>query len=797
MSSSSNQTQTINLNTQPFSTAATPLIALNITAQINEKLTRSTFPQWEIAAPIRARETSLAFEELHDLLTSTGKDKNWLLDSAASHNITGDLANLSVHSEYDGTDEDKITGAILIRGACDNGVYTFPGKMVASSSPMVANVHERTSIDGWHKRLGHPSLKIVHNLPPPVHVPSSTMPVSSPAPVLPVGAHTIATSSSGNSPSHPHIDAQPLGQLENPPNLPPPQTQNLSVPPPRVHQMTTRSMNKIFKPKQVNSVSKHPLPQTIEPTSVSQAISQPQWREAMSTELTALMKHGTWDLVPSPSNCNPVGCKWVFRVKRKADGSVDRFKARLVAKGYNQRPGLDYKETFSPVVKPATIRTIMTIAVMNGWELRQMDVNNAFLNGELTETIYMMQPSGFKDLSKPTHVCRLRKAIYGLKQAPRAWYTALKNAILQLGFHTSKADSSLFIYSQGSIISYFLVYVDDLVITGNNSTFVASIIKQLGAKFSLKDMGLLHFFLGIEVVPTQAGLFLSQHKYVRDLLSKTNMSAAKDVSTPLSTSQSLKLVDGTAPVDSSDFRRIIGSVQYLSLTRPDISFAVNKLSQFMHKPTQTHWIATKRLLRYLKQTIFHSIQISKSGLPLLTTFSDADWAGNVDDRTSTSAYISFLGSTPISWSSKKQRAVARSFTEAEYRALANAASETMWLQNLLKELGFPLKTAPQLLCDNLGATHLSFNPVNHSRMKHIQIDLHFVRDLVQQGCLQVRHVHTQDQLADLLTKPLSRQRTKLLSNKIGLADGSPILRGRIKEDCVDCVDQVNSKTKHI
>ena len=172
------------------------------------------------------------------------------------------------------------------------------------------------------------------------------------------------------------------------------------------------------------------------------------------------------------------------------------------------------------------------------------------------------------------------------------------------------------------------------------------------------------------------------------------MSAAKDVSTPLSTSESLKLVDGTAPMDSSDFRRIIGSLQYLSLTRPDISFAVNKLSQFMHKPTQTHWTATKRLLRYLKQTIFHGIQISKSGLPLLTTFSDVDWAGNVDDRTSTSAYISFLGSTPISWSSKKRRAVARSSIEAEYRALANAASETMWLQNLLKEFGFPLKTAP-------------------------------------------------------------------------------------------------------
>ncbi|KAA8549678.1 hypothetical protein F0562_001304 [Nyssa sinensis] len=216
------------------------------------------------------------------------------------------------------------------------------------------------------------------------------------------------------------------------------------------------------------------------------------------------------------------------------------------------------------------------------------------------------------------------------------------------------------------------------------------------------------------IVPTRSGLFLSQHKYVRDLLASTNMSGAKDVSTPLSTSTSLQLVDGTAPVDSSNFRRVIGSLQYLSLTGPDISFAVNKLSQFMHKPTTTHWTTTKRLLRYLKQTIFHGIQLSKSGLPALTTYSDADWDGQYDDRTSTSAYISFLGSNPISWSSKKQRAVARSTIEAEYRALANTASETMWLVALFYELGFPLKTPLVLLCDNLGATHLSFNPVQHS-----------------------------------------------------------------------------------
>ena len=234
-------------------------------------------------------------------------------------------------------------------------------------------------------------------------------------------------------------------------------------------------------------------------------------------------------------------------------------------------------------------------------------------------------------------------------------------------------------------------------------------------------------------------------------------------------------------MDSSKFCRIIGRLQYLSLTRPDISFAVNKLSQFMHKPTTNHWTTTKRLLRYLKQTIFHGIQIHKAGLPILRTYSDADRAGNVDDRTSTSAYISFLGSNPISWSSNKQRAIARSTTEAEYWAPANASSETMWLSTLLKELAFPVTESPQLLCDNLRATHLNFNPVNHSHMKHIQIDLHFVHDLVHKGILQVKHVHTQDQIAYLLTKPLSRQRTELLRNKIGLADGSSILRGRIRE----------------
>jgi hypothetical protein len=249
---------------------------------------------------------------------------------------------------------------------------------------------------------------------------------------------------------------------------------------------------------------------------------------------------------------------------------------------------LDYKETFTPVVKPTTIQTALTIAITQGWLLRQLDVNNAFLHGMLTEDVYMVQPSSFKDDTTPHHVCWLNKAIYGLKQAPRAWYSALKCTILESGSVNSKVDSSLFIHKTKSVTYYFLVYVNDLVIIGNDPIFVSSIIVQLGKQFSLEDMDQLPLLLGMKVIPTTTGLFLSQHKYIRDLLTKINMYGAKKVTTSLSITIVLKFIDGTSSVDSIKFKSVIGSLQYLYLTCLDISFAVNKLSQFMHKPTTTH-----------------------------------------------------------------------------------------------------------------------------------------------------------------------------------------------------------------
>lgn len=374
----------------------------------------------------------------------------------------------------------------------------------------------------------------------------------------------------------------------------------------------------------------------------------------------------------------------------------------------------------------------------------------------------MVQPPSFVDPNLPTHVCRSEKSLYGLKQAPRAWYKELSNSQLQLGLQHSKSNSSLFIYNCAGVVLFFLVYVDDLLITGSEPLAITRVVNQLRNRFSLKDLGPLHYFLGAEAVPVTNGLFLSQQKYIRDLLLRTKMDGAKAVTTPLATKEVLQLHDGSPPADPTEYHRLIVALQYLSLTRPDIAFSVNKLAQFMHQLSLVHWTATKCVLCYLKGTFNHGIFLR-------------------DTRCSTSAYFIFLGDCPISWSTSKQRAVARSSTKAEYRALASATCELMWIRALFHELGIPLPKPPSLFCDNIGATLLSLNPVLHSRMKHIAVDLHFIRYLVSKGMLHISHVSTHDQLADLLTKALSRQRFQKLCTKIGLSDGSPILRGRIKE----------------
>jgi histone deacetylase 1/2 len=344
----------------------------------------------------------------------------------------------------------------------------------------------------------------------------------------------------------------------------------------------------------------------------------------MADEFTALVSHGTWSLVSRLSASNLIGCKWVSRIKHHPDGTMDRFKARLVAKGFNQCPGVDYTETFSPVIKPTSIRLILSLALLNNWPLKQLDVNNEFLHGQLTKQVFIHQPAGLIDQSHPHHVCSLQKSIYGLKQTSRAWYTALRSNLLALGFFNSKSNSSLFIFDRDGILLYVLVYVDDLILTGNNNTFLQHVVTSLGETFSLKELSDLYYFLGVEVIPVQQGLYLSQNRYIHDLLTRLNMAGAKAVHTPMSVSTKLIFDDGLASYDANEYRCTIGSLQYLSLTHPDLGFTVNRLAQFMHKPTVTYWQHVKRLFHYVKQTIHFGLLMRRQSNPVLRGFSDAD-----------------------------------------------------------------------------------------------------------------------------------------------------------------------------
>ncbi|KAK9187228.1 hypothetical protein WN944_018620 [Citrus x changshan-huyou] len=379
----------------------------------------------------------------------------------------------------------------------------------------------------------------------------------------------------------------------------------------------------------------------------------------MQEELTALYQNQTWSLVPRPPDTNVVGSKWVYKIKDKEDGSIDRFKARLVAKGFTQIPGVDFAKTFSHVVKHTTIRFVLALAVRSCWVLKQLDVRNAFLHGHLKEDVYMEQPLGFIDSSKPSYVCKLHKSLYGLKQAPRAWFKCLSQALLDLGFKCSKADTSLFTLHKPNITIFILIYVDDVIITGNNSTGIQDIITTLGSQFALKDLGKLSYFLGIEIKYFNKGIFLSQAKYTTDLLAKAKMENCTPISTPMAVKEVISPTD-REPVNPTEYRTLVGSLQYLTFSRPDITHAVNHVCQHFQNPTKADLRAIKRILRYLKGTLDFGLRYLSQSSNNVYAFSDSDWAGCTETKRSMIGYCVYLGANCVSWSSKKQTDVARS-----------------------------------------------------------------------------------------------------------------------------------------
>ena len=508
------------------------------------------------------------------------------------------------------------------------------------------------------------------------------------------------------------------------------------------------------------------------PQKYSEAKLEKVWNDAMGKEIGAFVRTRTWSICDLPAGKVAVGCKWLFTIKYLADGSIERHKARLVAKGYTQQEGVDFFDTFSPVAKMVTVKMLLSLAPKMKWFLHQLDISNAFLNGDLEEEIYMKLPPGYAEIQgeevSSTTVCRLHKSIYGLKQASRQWFIKFKTTLVSLGFEKCHGDHTLFVKAQDGNFLVVLVYVDDILIASTTEAASTKLTLQLSSFFQLRDLGEPKFFLGIEIARNVDGISLCQRKYVLDLLDSSGFSDCKPSSIPMEPNQKLSKDSGTLLVDGKQYRRILGKLQYLCLTRPDITFAVSKLAQYSSAPSDVHLQALHKILRYLKDTIGLGIFYGVDSNFDLRGFSDSDWQTCPDTRRCVTGFAIFVGNSLISWRSKKQDVVSMSSAEAEYRAMSVATKEIIWVGYLLTALKVPFKHPAYLYCDNEAALHIANNSVFHERTKHIENDCHKVRECIEAGILKTMFVRTDNQLADTLTKPLFPAPFRANNGKLGL-----------------------------
>ncbi|CAH9089473.1 unnamed protein product [Cuscuta europaea] len=517
------------------------------------------------------------------------------------------------------------------------------------------------------------------------------------------------------------------------------------------------------------------LSKTSEPKTYKQAINFPEWKNAMNDEIKALEHNNTWTLVDLPSNQHTIGCKWIFKTKLKADGSLDKYKARLVAKGYTQEEGLDYFDTFSPVVKLTTVRILLAITSSKNWHLHQLDVNNAFLHGDLNENIYMEPSPGYLP-NNDNSVCKLLKSIYGLKQASRQWYFKLSEALKLSGYTQSQADFSLFTKVNNTSFTVILLYLDDLILAGNDMNEINAIKSFLHQKFTIKDLGKLKYILGIEIARSKTGIILNQRKYTLDILSDFGYLSSKPFSTPMDTKLKLSKHNGTVLNDPKTYRTLIGRLLYLTVTRPDIAYSVQTLSQFLSSPTNIHMAAAHRVLRYLKSSPGKGLIYSSNSSFNIQAYTDSDWGSCVDTRKSISGYCFYLGDSLISWKSKKQPEISRSSTEAEYRAAANAVCEAQWIVYILHDLQIKNSLPITLYTDNKSTYHLAYNPIQHQRTKHIELDCHLIREKINSGLIKLEHISNTYQLADIYTKSLGNPLFKQFADKMNSKTSMIIFR---------------------
>ncbi|KAI3729977.1 hypothetical protein L6452_18650 [Arctium lappa] len=451
----------------------------------------------------------------------------------------------------------------------------------------------------------------------------------------------------------------------------------------------------------------------LEPTKVSKALADPDWIIAMQDELNQFKALKVWRLVPKPRGKSIIGTKWIFKNKKDSEG-------------------IDYDETFAPVARLEAIRMFLAFAACQNFKVYQMDVKTTFLNGRLKEEVYVSQPEGFMDKDHPNHVYILDKALYGLKQAPRAWYDELSAFLLSSGFTKGLIDTTLFVFRKDSDICLVQIYVDDIIFGATNPSLCTWFSDLMTSRFQMSMMGEIKFFLGLNVQQLSDGIFINQAKYVFDILKKFNMDKSTSIGTPMAHGAKIGLDPDGKAVDLKTYRAMIGSLMYLTASRPDIMFSTCLLARFQANPKESHLLAVKRIFRYIKGTPYLGLWYPKSSDYSLTTFSDADYGGNHLDRKSTSGHIQFLGDRLISWSSKKQNCVSISTAEAEYVAAASCCAQVLWMKTQLRDYGMHYNKIP-IYCDSKSAIAISVNPVQHTKTKHIDMRYHFIKHHVEEG----------------------------------------------------------------
>lgn len=486
-----------------------------------------------------------------------------------------------------------------------------------------------------------------------------------------------------------------------------------------------------------------------DPSTVSEAMGGDEaehWKRAMQEEYDSLIGNHTWKLVNLPHGRKTIKCKWIFKTKTDEMGEIARYKARLVAKGCSQRPGIDFNETYSPVVRYSSIRFLVSIAAQHNLNIYQMDAITAFLQGDLEDEIYMDQPELFCDNSN--RVCKLMKSIYGLKQASRQWNKKLSAVFISMGYQQSKIDPCVYSKFNNNDMIFVAIYVDDLMIFTNSIELEEESKASLMEKFKMKDLGEAKLCIGLRITKGNNSISLDQETYTKNMLEKFGMENCHPVKTPVDVS--VKLSKEMEP-KTEDERKEMAVVPYMEA---DIAFAVNQVSRFNNNPGKQHWIAVKRIFRYLNGTAKQKITYwGTTKTSEIFDYGDADWAGDLDKRRSCTGYIFIKNGGAISWNSKLQPTVAISTTEAEYMALAAATQEAIWLQQFFTEF-WPTTKPFEIFCDNRSAISLSGNDAYHARTKHIDVKHHFLRQKIGDGTIKVTPISTDEMIADGMTKGL-------------------------------------------